>query len=146
MSNQCIQQQQIKEIFKLTNLTMVEASQNRKILRQLDLKLTQLNHSIHTLEFHISRLQVEKNSVMSIMHICSCLSMLLVGIIKLNEGVDEVYKYMTTLSTNMLSPMIIFPTGLRELLAEVERDLIGHPKLRLPTSYDAKIFGPAIEC
>ena len=64
--------------------------------------------------------------------------MLLVGIIQLNKDVDAVYKYMTTLSANMLSPMIISPSNLRELLAEVDRDLIGHPKLGLPTSYNGK--------
>ena len=45
---------------------------------------------------------------------------------------------MTTLSTNTLSPMIISPNDLRKLLTEVERDLIGRPKLWLPTSYDSK--------
>ena len=45
---------------------------------------------------------------------------------------------MTTLSANTLSPMIISPSDLRKLLTEVERDLIGHPKLGIPTSYDGK--------
>ena len=64
--------------------------------------------------------------------------MLLVGTIHLNRDLDAVYKYMTILSTNTLSLMIISPSNLRELLAEVERDLIGNPKLGLPTSYDGK--------
>ena len=42
MSSQHLQQQQIKEIFKLTNLTRIEVSQNRQVLRQFDLKLIQL--------------------------------------------------------------------------------------------------------
>ena len=75
MSNQHLQQQQIKETFKLTNLLRIEASQNRKVLRQLDLKLIQLNHSVHTLECHISRLQVDRNFVMSVLQINSCLWM-----------------------------------------------------------------------
>ena len=117
----------------------IEASQNKKVLRQFDLNLIQLNHSLHTLEFHISRLQVVRNFIMSILKIHSQLSMLLVGTIQLNRNlVDAVYKYMTTLSTNTLSPMIISLSDLRELLAEVERDLIGHPKLGFPTSYDGK--------
>ena len=45
---------------------------------------------------------------------------------------------MTTLSANTLSPVIISPSDLRKLLTEVERDLIGHLKLELPTSYDGK--------
>ena len=81
---------------------------------------------------------------MSILQIYSHLSMLLVETIQLNRNLDAVYKDMTTLSTNMLSPMIISSSSVRELLTEVERILIDHPKLRLPTSYDGKIFGPAI--
>ena len=99
-------------------------------MRQLDLKLIQLNHSQHTLEFHISRLQVDRNFVMSILQICSCLSMLLVGLIQLNKDLDVVYRYMTTLSADTLSPMIISLTDLRKLLTE--------PKLGLPTCYDGK--------
>ena len=34
--------------------------------------------------------------------------------------------------------MIISPSDLRKLLAEVEKDLTGHPKLGLPNSYDGK--------
>ena len=122
MSNQHLQQQQIKEIFKLINLMRIEASQNRKVLRQLDLKLIQLNHSLYTLEFHISRLQVDRNFVMSILQICRHISMLLMGTIQLNKDLDVVYKYMTTLRTNTLSPMIISPSDLRNLLTEVDRD------------------------
>ena len=70
--------------------------------------------------------------------------MLLVGIIQLNKDFYTVYKYMTTLSANTLSPMIISPSDLRKLLTEVHRNVIGLPKLGLPTSYDDKIFGPAI--
>ena len=136
MSNQCLQQQQIKEIFKLTNLKRIEASQNRKVLRQLDLKLIPLNHSLHTLEFHISRLQVDRNFVMSILQIHSNLPMLLLGMIQLNKDLDAVYKYMITLNTNILSPMIISPSDLRKLLTEVERGLIGNPKLGISTNYD----------
>ena len=65
---------------------------------------------------------------MSILQICSCLSMILMGTVQLNKDLDAVCKYMNTLSANTLSPTIISPSGLRKLLTEVERDLIGHPK------------------
>ena len=74
---------------------------------------------------------------MSILQICSHLSMLLVGI-NSTRDLDAVYKYMTTLSSNTFSPTIISPSDLRMLLTEVEIDLIGHPKLGIPTSYDGK--------
>ena len=49
MANQNIQQKQIKEIFKLNNLIKVETTWNRKILRQLDVQLISLNHSVYSL-------------------------------------------------------------------------------------------------
>ena len=75
---------------------------------------------------------------MSILQIHSHLSILLVGIIPHSRDLDEVYKYMNTLSSNMLFPMIISPSDLRHLLTEVEKDLTCHPKLGLPTGYDGK--------
>ena len=50
---------------------------------------------------------------MPILQIQSHLPMLLVGTIQLNKDLDAVYKYMTTLSTNMLSQMIISPSDNR---------------------------------
>ena len=102
-----------KKIFKLANYTQIKALQNRKVLRQLDLKLIQLNHSLHTCEFHISRLQVDRNFIMSILQIHSHLPILLVGIMQLNRDLDAVYKYMTTLSSSTLSPMILSPSDLK---------------------------------
>ena len=121
MSNQNCQQQQIKEIFKLTNQKRIEASQNRKVLRQLDLRLIQLNHSLHTLKFYISRSQVDRNFIMSILKICSNLSILLVEIIQLNRDLNAVYKYMTTLSSSTLPQMLISSSDLRKLLAELDQ-------------------------
>ena len=63
---------------------------------------------------------------MSILQICSHLSILLVGIIQLNRDLDAAYKYVTTLSSNTLLPTIISPIDLRKLLSEVETDHIGH--------------------
>ena len=138
IANQNIQQEQIKEIFKLNNLTRVETTQNRRILKQLDVKLVSLNHSVYSLQVEIGRLQIDRNFILSMLQIRSRLSTLHVGIIKLNKDLEEVYNYMTTLSSNALSPSIISPVDLRQLLIEVKQDLVGHPKLRLPSKYKGK--------
>ena len=72
------------------------------------------------------------------LHIQSQLPTLLVGIIKLNEALVQVYSYMTTLRCNVLFSSIISPVDLRQLLIEVKQDLIGHPKLGLPSEYEGK--------
>ena len=39
LANQNVQQEQIRDIFKLNNLTRVETTQDKRILKQLDVKL-----------------------------------------------------------------------------------------------------------
>ena len=107
---------------------------NRRILRQLDLKLISLDHSVYSVHTEIGTLQIDRNFILSMLQIQSQLSTLLVGLIHL----EEVYKYMTTLSSNVLSPSIISPVDLRQLLMEVEQDLLGHPKLGLPSNHEGK--------
>ena len=72
------------------------------------------------------------------LQIRSQLSTLLVSNIQLNKNLEEVYNYMTTLSSNILFPSIISPVDLRQLLIEVKQGLIGHPKLGLPSEYEGK--------
>ena len=113
-------------------------TQNRRILRQLDVKLINIGHSIYSLQAEIGTLQIDRNFILSMLQIQSQLSTLLVGIIQLNEDLEEVYNYMTTLSSNVLSPSIISPVDLRQLLTEVIQDLVGLPKLGLPSNHEGK--------
>ena len=64
--------------------------------------------------------------------------MLLMETIQLDKDLDALYTYVATLSAHTLSPMIISTSDLRKLLTEVERDLIGHPKLGLLPIFDGK--------
>ena len=61
MANQNVQQEQIKEIFKLNSLTRVEMTWNRRILKQLDVKLISFNHSVNSLQVEVGRLQIDRN-------------------------------------------------------------------------------------
>ena len=45
---------------------------------------------------------------------------------------------MTTLSSNALSLSSISPVDLMQLLIEVKQDLVGQPKLGLPSKYEGK--------
>ena len=72
------------------------------------------------------------------LQIRSQLSTLLVAIIQLNKDLEEVYNYMTTLSSNVLSPSVISPVDLRQVLIKVTQNPMGHPKLGLPSKYKGK--------
>ena len=58
------------------------------------------------------------------LQIRSQLSILLVGIIQFDKDLEEVYNYMTTLSSNVLSPSIISPVDQRQLLIEVKHRML----------------------
>ena len=81
MAYQNVQQEQIKEIFQLKNLIRVETMWNRRNLKQLDVKLISLNHSVYSLQVKIGRLQIDRNFILSMLQIKSQLSTLLAGII-----------------------------------------------------------------
>ena len=102
------------------------------------MKLISLNHSVYALQAEGGTLQFDRNLILSILQIWSQLSTLLVGIIQLNEDLEEVYNYMTTLSSNILFPSIISPFDLRKHLTEVKQDLEEHPKLGLPSNHEGK--------
>ena len=110
---------------------------NRRVLRQLDVKLISLNHSVYSLQAQIGTLQNDRNFILSMLQIQGQLFTLLVGIIQLNENLEELYKYMTTLSSNILSPSIKSLVDLRQLLTEVKHPL-GHPKLGQPSNHGGR--------
>ena len=134
------------DFLKLNNLTRVETTQNRRVLRQLDVKLISLSHRVYSLQVEIGKLQTDRNFILSMLQIRSQLSTLLVGIIWLNKDLEEVYNYMTTLSSNVLSPSIISPVDLRQLWIEVKQDLVGHPKLGLPSNYEGNVYKTITDC
>ena len=111
---------------------------NRGILKQLDVKLINLNHSVYSLWVEIGRLKIDRNFILSMLQIWSQLFTLLLGIIQLSKDLEEVYNYMTTLSSNVLSSSTISPVDLRQLLNEVKQDFIGHLKLELPSEYEGR--------
>ena len=98
------------------------------MLKRVNVNLfSTLNNSVYSLQAEIGKLQIDRNFTLSMLHIWSQLSTLLVGIIQLNKDLEEVYNYMTSLSSNILSPSIISPVDLRQLLIEVKQDLVGNP-------------------
>ena len=123
-------QQHYRVLKGLNNLAGVETTQNRRILKQLDVKLISLNHSVYSLQVEIGMLQIDRNFILPMLQIKSLLSTLCVGIIQSNKDLEEVYNYMSTLSSNVLSPSIISPVDLRQLLTEVKKGSYRTPKVR----------------
>ena len=72
------------------------------------------------------------------LQIWSQLFTLFVGIIHLNKDLEEVYNFMTTLSSKVLCPSTTSLVDLRQFLFEVKQDLIGHPMLGLLSEYERK--------
>ena len=72
MAHQNVQPKQMKEIFKLNNFPKVETTQNRRILRQLDVMLISLNNIVsYSLQVETGALQIDRNFILSMLQIGS---------------------------------------------------------------------------
>ena len=67
--NYLMQWDQIKEQYKLLNLTSVENDENRKFLKKLDRKLLQLNASFITLSRETIMLTYDKDFILTMLQL-----------------------------------------------------------------------------
>ena len=68
------------------------------------------------------------------------LDMMRDGIENLKEDLDKIHEYMMSLTTHKVSPNLIPPTDLRDILDDINRKLIANPRLSLPIHENADIW------
>ena len=58
----------------------------------------------------------------------------------LKDDLSQIYEYMTSLKTHKVTPNLIPPTDLRDILKDVKAKLVANPKLALPIDRNANIW------
>ena len=58
----------------------------------------------------------------------------------MKDDLSQIYEYMTSLTTHKVTPNLIPPTDLRDILEDVKAKLIANPKLALPIDKNANIW------
>ena len=58
----------------------------------------------------------------------------------LKEGVDSFYEYMLLLTCHEVSPLVVSPSDLRNILLEVKTEICSHPRLESSDGPDVNIW------
>ena len=130
--NQNLQQDQIKQLLKINQLTTVETTRNQKLLKDLTKNMIQLNFTVNQLEYQAKQLYASVNFINFILAVRHKLAMIRDSTFVIQQDLDHLYMYLNTLSIKKLIPEMLTLYDLQALLNVVIEDLKSHPKLRLP--------------
>ena len=130
--NQNLQQDQIKQLLKMNQLTAVETSRNRKLLKDLTKDMIQINFTVAQLEYQSQQLHASVNFLNFMMSVRHKIAVIRDSTFAIQQNLNHLYIYLNTLSTHKLIPEMLTPYDLLALLKTVVRDLRSHPKLKLP--------------
>ena len=130
--NQNLQQDQIKQLLKMNQLTAVETSRNRKLLKDLTKDMIQINFTVAQLEYQSQQLHASVNFINFMMSVRHKIAVIRDSTFAIQQNLNHLYIYLNTLSTHKLIPEMLTPYDLLALLKTVVRDLRSHPKLKLP--------------
>ena len=130
--NQNLQQDQIKQLLKMNQLTAVETSRNRKLLKDLTKDMIQINFTVAQLEYQSQQLHASVNFLNFMMSVRHKIAVIRDSTFAIQQNLNHLYIYFNTLSTHKLIPKMLTPYDLLALMKTVVRDLRSHPKLKLP--------------
>ena len=130
--NQNLQQDQIKQLLKMNQLTAVETLKNRKLLKDLTKDMIQINFTVAQLEYQSQQLYTSVNFLNFMMTVRHKIVVIRDSTFAIQQNLDHLYIYLNTLGTHKLIPEMLTPYDLLALLQAVVKDLRSHPKLKLP--------------
>ena len=130
--SQLIQQKQFREQFGLINLTKVETVESHKLEQKLDQEIIQLHNSFTTLSREIIMLTYDKYFILTMQQLWREMSVLWDGLTQIQFNFQNVYAYIETLSTSIISPTSINPSDLRYIWYDIKDQLGSHLMLGFP--------------
>ena len=138
------QQQQIGDELmrqlELIDKSNIQISQNRAVINALSRELIQLNNSLNSVSEAVKELEFGKNFILAMLQVRNRLAMMRDGMDNLKEDLSKISEYMTSLTTHKVTPNLIPPTDLRDILQDVNNKLVANPKLTLPVNKNADIW------
>ena len=130
--NQNLQQDQIKQLLKMNQLTVVETLKNRKLLKDLTKDMIQINFMVAQLEYQSQQLYASVNFLNFMMTVRHKIVVIRDSTFAIQQNLNHLYIYLNTLGTHKLIPEMLTPYDLLALLETVVKALRSHPKLKLP--------------
>lgn len=138
--NQGILADGLEDQLKLINNQNVQISQNRIVVNSLNRELIQLNNSLNGLAESMKVLTFSRNFILAMLQTRHQLDTLRDGLHNLQSDLNRINDYMHGLTTHKVTPNLIPPTDLRQILDEAKDQLKANPKLMLPDSQGIAIW------
>ena len=124
--NQNLQQDQIKQLLKMSQLTVVETLKNRKLLKDLTKDMIQINFTVARLEYQSQQLYASVNFLNFMMTVRHKIAVIRDSTFAIQQNLNHLYIYLNTLGTHKLIPEMLTPYDLLALLETVVKDLRSH--------------------
>ena len=125
---------------ELIDKSNIQISQNRAVINALSRELIQLNNSLNSVSKAVKELEFSKNFILAMLQVRNRLAMMRDGMDNLKEDLSKISEYMTSLTTHKVTPNLIPPTDLGDILQDVNNKLVANPKLTLPVNKNADIL------
>ena len=122
---------------RMINLTRMELGEHRKLLTKLDAFTIQMNNTMTLL---ISHVQFSERVTVSLHSVKTKMDLIRSGRETIRHDLGLLYQYLNALSTQQLSPTLINPVDLREILLHAKEVLRSHPRLKLPVDPRDKLW------
>ena len=132
-----LQEQQIQDLAHYLNLTATRVQLHDKMLYNIQVRLTKIDHSIRAIEDIITFTWVSNNLLLDANVV---VNRLITGLIVLRNNVERIYRYLNVIASQEVNPVMIPPPPLRELLAEIQEEMRQNPRLELPYDPQTEIY------
>ena len=132
-----LQEQQIQDLAHYLNLTATRVQLHDKMLYNIQVRLTKIDHSIRAIEDIITFAWISNNLLLDANVV---VNRLITGLIVLRNNVERIYRYLNVIASQEVNPVMIPPPPLRELLAEIQEEMRQNPRLELPYDPQTEIY------
>ena len=132
MANDQLQESRLKEILESQQLNAADIKINRNLIRQMTKELAQVNVTLTEISQHTQILFTLASFQVSISQLRHRINIIRDSLFGLQINLDILYHHFSAMVTNKLTPEMIPPSQLLEILKEVKEDIRDHPKLSLP--------------
>ena len=132
MANDQLQESRLKEILKSQQLNAADIKINRNLIRQMTKELAQVNVTLTEITYHTEILFTLASFQVTISQLRHRINIIRDSLFGLQMNLDILYHHFSAMVNNKLTPEMIPPAQLLEILQEVKEDIRDHPKLSLP--------------
>ena len=132
-----LQEQQIQDLALYLNLIATRVQLHGKMLYNIQVRLTKIDHSIRNLQDIVTFNWISNNLLLDANVV---VNKLITGLIVLRNNVERIYRYLNVIASQEVNPVMIPPPPLRELLAEVQGEMKQNPRLELAYDPQTEIY------